>query len=257
MYTEDGSLITISKGEYMPNYIEYQQSISNELFSLKNRVRNFIDDRHWGEDGRYKEIILSEMLKRHLPKNVSIGTGFVVNQYNISTQVDIIVYDNKFPLMFEQGDFVIVPSESVLGIVEVKSSLNVTKAKTAVDKATNNGRIIGKHIFNGIFVFDNSIAFENFNSELQNIIRESDGYLNHICFGKDYFLKFWIDGSQPNNLERHYSIYELNDLAFGYFISNLVEDVYIQMTELSLPNTLKKMFYPIEETKEAHKLFEF
>ena len=56
----------------MPNYMEYQQSISNELISIKNRVRNFIDDRHWGEDGRYKEIILSEMFKRLLPKNVSV-----------------------------------------------------------------------------------------------------------------------------------------------------------------------------------------
>ena len=49
----------------MPNYIEYQKSISNELISVKNRVRNFIDGRHWGEDGRYKEIILSEILKKH------------------------------------------------------------------------------------------------------------------------------------------------------------------------------------------------
>ena len=82
----------------MPNYLDYQKSISNELISIKNRVRNFIDDHHWGEDGRYKEIILSEILRRHLPKNVSVGTGFVVNQDNISTQIDIIVYDSKYPL---------------------------------------------------------------------------------------------------------------------------------------------------------------
>lgn len=197
------------------------------------------------------------MLKRHLPKNVSVGTGFIVNQDRISTQIDIIIYDIKYPLMFEQGDFVIVPSESVLGIVEVKSSLDITKSKIAVEKATENGRIIGKQIYNGIFAFDSNINFDNFNSELQNLIRVSDGYLNHICFGKDYFLKFWMDGIQAHNFERHYSIYRLDDLAFGYFISNLVEDVYIKMTELSLPNTLQKMFYPIEETKEAHKLFEF
>ena len=34
----------------MPNYIEYQQSISKELLSIKDRVRNFIDNHHWGED---------------------------------------------------------------------------------------------------------------------------------------------------------------------------------------------------------------
>lgn len=240
----------------MPNYMDYQQSISNELISIKDRVRNFIDDRHWGEDGRYKEIILSEMLKRHLPKNVSVGTGFVVNQDNITTQIDIIVYDNKYPFMFEQGDFVIVPSESVLGIVEVKSSLDVAKSKTAVEKATENGRIIGKHIFNGIFAFDSNINFENFNNDLEKLIKDSEGILNHVCFGKNYFLKLWMVGIQKDNVEQHYSVYKLDDLAFGYFISNLVEDTYIQMSESSLSNTLQKMFYPIVETKEARKLFD-
>lgn len=62
----------------MPNYIEYQQSISKELMSIKDRVRNFIDNHHWGEDGRYKEIILSHVLRQHLPKGISVGTGFVV-----------------------------------------------------------------------------------------------------------------------------------------------------------------------------------
>lgn len=47
----------------MPNYIEYQQSISRELISIKDRVRNFIDNHHWGEDGRYKEIIRSHVLR--------------------------------------------------------------------------------------------------------------------------------------------------------------------------------------------------
>ena len=63
----------------MPNYLEYQKSISKELLSIKGRLRNFIDDHHWPEDGRYKEIILTDILRKHLPKSVSVGTGFVVN----------------------------------------------------------------------------------------------------------------------------------------------------------------------------------
>ena len=63
----------------MRNYLEYQKSISKELLSIKGRLRNFIDDHHWPEDGRYKEIILTDILRKHLPKSVSVGTGFVVN----------------------------------------------------------------------------------------------------------------------------------------------------------------------------------
>lgn len=52
----------------MPNYLEYQKSISNEFKAYENRVRNLIDDANWGEEGRYKEIILINYLKRILPK---------------------------------------------------------------------------------------------------------------------------------------------------------------------------------------------
>ena len=83
----------------MPNYLEYQKSISKELLSIKDRLRNFIDDHHWPEDGRYKEIILTDILRKHLPKSVSVGTGFVMGEQGLSTQVDIIIYRNDFPVM--------------------------------------------------------------------------------------------------------------------------------------------------------------
>ena len=64
----------------MPNYIAYQKSISDQLIAAKNRVRNFIDEAHWAEDGRYKEIVLKELLAEKLPSNVSLGTGFVMGE---------------------------------------------------------------------------------------------------------------------------------------------------------------------------------
>ena len=58
------------------------------------------------------------------------------------------------------------------------------------------------------------------------------------------------------NTRSRYSFYKIDDLAFGYFISNLVEDVYIATVGTNLPETLTSMFYPIENTKEAYKLTE-
>ena len=75
----------------MPNYKSYQKSISDELIAAKNRVRNFIDKAHWAEDGRYKEIVLKELLAEKLPSSVLLGTGFVMGE-RLSTQIDIIVY---------------------------------------------------------------------------------------------------------------------------------------------------------------------
>ena len=75
----------------MPNYKHYRESISNELISIKDRVRDFVQ--HFPEDGRYKEIILKNILSRHLPKTVSIGTGFVMcDNHESTSQIDIIIY---------------------------------------------------------------------------------------------------------------------------------------------------------------------
>ena len=106
----------------MPHYKHYRESISNELISIKDRVRDFVT--HFPEDGRYKEIILKNVLLKHLPKTVSIGTGFVMcENHRPTSQIDIIIYDNRIPPLFQVDDFVIVVKESVLGIIEVKSKL--------------------------------------------------------------------------------------------------------------------------------------
>lgn len=109
----------------MPNNnTRYQQSIATEFAALKNRVRFFIENNHWGEDGRYKEIILMNFLRRVLPENVAVGTGFVKNQGNqITDQIDIIIYRRNDPRLFSEGDFVILMPDSVLGIIEVKSKV--------------------------------------------------------------------------------------------------------------------------------------
>lgn len=87
----------------MPDYVAYRKSISNELIDIKDRVRDFIDDVHWGEDGRYKEIILKECLRNHLPANIKIGTGFVMGEGNhITKQIDIIIYTDSCPLLFQK-----------------------------------------------------------------------------------------------------------------------------------------------------------
>lgn len=238
----------------MPDYLKYQKSISDELISIKDRVRNFIDNHHWGEDGRYKEIILSHVLRHHLPKGVSVGTGFVVNNTEITKQIDIIVYRDDYPLLFRQDDFIIAPTECVLGIIEVKSRANIRVICEALDSASYNGRIINKNVFNGIFAFENEIRNIRANN-LENALVQSSGTVNNICFGKDVFLKYWEFGVPINNPHHdNYAVYQIEDMAFGYFISNLIEDVYISIHGEQISDTLRNMFYPIEDTKEVYRV---
>lgn len=238
----------------MPDYTAYQKSISNELISIKDRVRNFIDDRHWGEDGRYKEIILSHALRQHLPESVSVGTGFVVNNNSLTKQIDIIVYRNDFPLMFKQDDFIIAPSESVLGIIEVKSKITAQVGEKAIRNATENGRIIGRNIFNGIFAFESQNECFN-NPCLRNELANSAGIVNHLCFGADIFLKYWETSYPRINpcTQDSYAVYQIEKLAFGYFISNLIEEYILHCMANSFQTLLIGCFIRLKGQKKLIK----
>ena len=85
--------------------------------------------------------------EKKLPKFASCGTGFVVGiNEQISTQIDIIIYQNELPLLFKKGDFVIVPQEAVLGIIEVKTKRDSSKIEATVKKAHDNGKLIDHYI---------------------------------------------------------------------------------------------------------------
>lgn len=237
----------------MPDYISYQKSISIELLSEKDRVRNFIDDRHWGEEGRYKEIILMDCIRRKLPSNVNVGTGFVIGDQNtISSQIDIIIYRSEIPTLFQKGDFVILTKESVLGIIEVKTKLCSENISDTFQKSHRNGMLIGNHIFNGIFSFEGGFRLgDQLANSIESCCKQYAGYINNVSFSSDYFMKYWMNG-QPNRESRwKYRLYYLEDLSFGYFISNLLEDVFNQTQHEMIPDELNRLFYPIEETKEA------
>lgn len=260
----------------MPNYLEYQKSIAAEFKAYEKRVRNLIDAAHWGEEGRYKEIILMNYLKRVLPKNLSVGTGFVRNGDKITSQIDIVIYDNSIPVIFSEGDFVITTPENVIGIVEVKSYIQPNQLCRIIETSNRNGSIIDcnsdSYIFNGIFSYNSSNQYNTYVEHLKNfdftpllrkrhfnqIIPPALAYcVNHIALGDQYFLKLWETGQTSDTIEPpYYSIYGLQGgLAFSYFLSNLQDLVIRRARGYSIQkstNEIESFYYPIPNGKESH-----
>ena len=237
----------------MPQAEAYQQSLAAEFIAVKDRVRYFIGSRHWGTDGRYKEIILINYLRKILPRTVSVGTGFVKNaRGELTSQIDIIVFLRDHPILFSEDDFVIVMPESVVGIIEVKSRVNLSqlannsRSLSIIKKSHKNGAIIGNdQIFNGIFSYEtiSEISTNILDTTFAHQLEQFYGYLNHICFDQNYFCRYWKNGNPMDCLNedhrKSYSFYDLScdnvfrnenhiqgGLAYGYFISNLLETVY-------------------------------
>lgn len=238
----------------MANYVDYIKSISYEIKAVQGRVRHFV--KHYGEDGRYKETILIDLLRQKLPQSVSVGTGFVMGASDEpSTQIDIIIYSDIYPLYFKQGDFVVVNKASVLGILEIKTRFrDAPTLINAIEKSYNNKILIGKGIFNGIFSFECDFDITN-NHRLADFLQQKY-MIDEIVFNDTLFMKYWCKNMPSKTYTKpHYSFYDLQDMAIGYFISNIIENVNIKIRGKKIPKSVEKFLYPIEcAGKEGRKI---
>jgi hypothetical protein len=227
------------------NTIKFHETITAELIGVKDRVRILAN--HWGEDGKYKEVILKNIIERFLPEQYKIGTGFIVketskrNTHQSSSQIDLIIYDTKYPVLFKEGDFVIVTADAVAGIIEVKTNLEKAGLKETIEKSNIIGKFISdarkkykvktRPIFNGIFSYEgyDNIDINVEKANIKNIInhfglnRQNDNYkVNHISINQDILYKFWLPGSPYKG--GHLLL--TKKLSFSFFISNLMAHLF-------------------------------
>ena len=106
---------------------KYFDFISQELLVELNKVRYFIK-KHNPTIGALTEEVVRTFLKKHLPSLVTVSQGFVQNiNGELSKQCDIIIYDSQaYAPIYRTGDIVIVPSESVVVLIEVKTKIDGT-----------------------------------------------------------------------------------------------------------------------------------
>jgi hypothetical protein len=245
--------------------IEFHKSTAKELIAIKDRVRNLVN--HWGEDGRHHEAVIKTMIQRFLPERFKIGSGFIIRQtrerggHETSKQIDLIIYDNSYPILFRDNDFVILTADSVLGIIEVKANATNQGLEGVIDKAIENGEFIfnsriynRKPLFNGIFSFESrvndvdSIANQikkPFNKQGQN--KHLYG-VNHISLNQNWFYKFWGQEFRNGNMP-HY-LYEISELSFSFFISNLLD--FICATSV-IENS--NLWFPVDKSIKLRKKF--
>ncbi len=247
--------------------IEFHKSTTKELLAIKDRVRNLVN--HWGEDGRHQEAVIKTMIQRFLPEKFRIGSGFIVRQtqqrgnHEPSKQIDLIIYDTSFPVLFKDNDFVILTPDSVLGIIEVKANATNQGLQEIVKKANENGKFIfdaridkSKPLFNGIFSYESTV--NNVNTVSNHIKTPWDELgenphrhkytVNHISLNQNWFYKFWEHEHMEGRLP-HY-IYEISELSFSFFISNLMD--WISGTSV-IENS--NLWFPVDKSIQLRNTF--
>ncbi|AZR74315.1 hypothetical protein BBF96_13495 [Anoxybacter fermentans] len=136
----------------------------------------------------------------------------------------------------------------------MKTKIRNSELEEVIRKAEDNGRLIGREIFNGIFSYEYDKNIES--RSVYRALKNARGYVNHISLGKDVFIRFWrkedrnrLNPPVENCESDFYNIYELRGLSFSYFISNLLE-----LTCSSKLDDRWWFLYPIVGTKERHRV---
>ncbi len=225
------------------NLPEFQKSIGKELLTIKDRVRNLIGNAHRGEEGRYKESVLKKVIREYLPNNLSIWTWFIISKNDtrnyISKQIDILIYDNAYPVIFRDEDFVIITQDMVRGIIEVKTKTN-SSGNNELKKIINKfwrlenfeilkNEIRNNNIFSWIFSYETEITEPQLTDSNKYTWIQLK-YVNHISLWNNFFFKSWRSNwnihPQANlgvNWDSpFFNIYKIEDYSFGYFLSNLL-----------------------------------
>lgn len=206
--------------------VAYYQSISAELGALKNRVRNFLSDPHWLTDGEWKESVLRAMLRRNLPHDIYVGRGAVISENANSPQIDLMIYSGDRPVLFRDGDLAFLTSDTVLGIVEVKSRLDQAhKLKEALAQLSRQAGFIrsegGELRFTGLFVYESKLMAASSLQAIQSVSNDTGVVVDLICLGDNHFIRWEADSS--DSLSGMWKAYKFHRRAPGYFLHNIVE----------------------------------
>lgn len=132
---------------------------------------------HRGEKGTAREDLIKEFLSQYLPQNFGIERGVIINSNSEqSNQQDLYIYDKSITPRFIDTEHVkVVPVESVVSIIEVKSELTTEELKNGMDnicrvrameKSFINDSISSYFPLGYIFAFKSQITLDKIKEDL-------------------------------------------------------------------------------------------
>lgn len=122
---------------------KFYQIELEKLLNEFQKIRLFTN--HPTTLGSYRERVLKNYLRQFIPKNLTIGSGFIFDFKNAekdklyfeqTKQIDCLIHDeNNYTPFIKTEDFVIIEPDSLFAAIEIKSQLTLYKEH---DKSHSN-----------------------------------------------------------------------------------------------------------------------
>lgn len=135
--------------------------------------------------GKFKEILIDQLIKPMLASKYSTGSGKITDaKDNVSSEVDVVIYSKELipPVLFSEN-FGVYPSESVLSCIEVKSKLDNDELND---------------VFNKYKIIKEKIKYEAGEYD------ENDNPVNHLLF--DFTRELFAFSSTQNVFDQYKKI---------------------------------------------------
>jgi len=211
---------------------------------------------HRGVKGDVREDILKEFLKKYLPEKYGIAKGLVIDvNGKQSKQQDILIYDKSItPVFFLSQSETILPIESVLSIIEVKSVLNKKqliealeniKSVKELEKNYLNKKSTNIYPFGFIFCYTSSIQLDDIRKQYRDFFNSNAK--EHIptaifCLDKGSLVHynrtnlFSIDLALTNPAFGINNVEEKSDNLMLFYILIVASLLYEESAEKNFPD---------------------
>jgi len=116
-----------------PMLEEYFAALSEIMAQESETLGRFY--RHPGKLGENREALVMRLLQTYLPKRFGVGSGFALFGDEVSTQQDVVVYDQLTnPILFPDTPAPLFPPSALVALIEVKSTLKAGELREVVTK---------------------------------------------------------------------------------------------------------------------------
>lgn len=225
---------------------KYLISLTDEILSSADRIRDLIGSKHWLTDGHHKEAILLSVLERHLPAGTKPTRGFVVTAFesdHCSTEQDILILNTltEAPL-FDQGNVAIAFPHQVFGAISVKTTLDTETLKDAADGLQTIGEVPESKVgidsrWYGLYFYNESeivagnrqLVLKYVNSLLKTTDNASTEprfpAFNCLCCGRDILVKPRSSTDDEGNRVIKPVAYNCDGLAPALFLADLLDHI--------------------------------
>jgi hypothetical protein len=126
--------------------IEVRDQFRKIAKSLSSQAEMAGGSGHAGTTGRIRELIVQNFLRPHLPKELEIRSGIIIDSIGQrSNQQDCVVLDTRMPLIDIGSDSeALLIAESVIAAIEVKSFLNKQELIRSLEASVSTKKLVRK-----------------------------------------------------------------------------------------------------------------